>query len=261
LSGGCRSEIFAQEIIFNDPRCPENVLALRDTAHSNIYAFWAVRAFFQNETSLGQELIRQAVQHRPDILAGNPCDLVDKFLVGNCSDDENEDYPTLLKKVFDQLPPELALNSGQFDWALGRGFLLRGGRAAIWDRPQDAQKYFQRAREMNAAVDDSFLSHLTRSLMDYEKEFGSPPTQLIIESLVSQLKEVEDSKSLQRFRGLYAMNRTFQSYYEEDYTKVPGQYLNAIVSNPGNITNRGLMAILFRSLFALGNEKIGSRPA
>jgi hypothetical protein len=258
LSGGCRCEILAQEIIFNDPRCPEDVLALRDTAHSNIYAFWAVIAFFQNETSLGQSFLRQAVHHRPDILAGNPCDLVDKFLVGNCSDDENEDYPTLLKKVFDQLPPEMALISEQFDWALARGFLLRGARAAIWDRPEDAQKYFQLAREMNAEVDDSFLSHLTRSLMDYEKEFGSYSAQQILKNIESYLQDMTDTRDLQQLKGLFAMNYAFQCYQNGEYRKVPKQVLKAFLIDSRNVYNRGLHSVLFRSIIkslSLKNSK------
>ena len=248
IPGGCRSEILAQEKIFNDPRCPVNVLALRDEAHANIYAFWAFRAFVQDETGLGEELIHRAIQYRPSILNGKPCELVE-FLVINCSDDENEDYQSLLRKVFDQLPRDISSLSGQFDWALPRGFLLKGSRAAIWDRPEDAEKYFQYAKQFGAKIDESFLSHVTKSLMDYEMEFGSESSQRVQNILLSYLKGLADARELRQLRGMLALNHAFQSYHDECFDKVPELVLQTMVAYPKYIFNRGLYAILFRSFY------------
>lgn len=260
LSGGCDFEIAAQKSIFNDPRCPEHVSGLRDVAHANIYMFWAFRAFVQNETRIGQELIRKAVQHKPAILNGNPCEFVE-FLVINCSDDENVDYAGLLKSVFDQLPQEISSLSKQYTWALGRGYLVKGARAAIWDRPEDAGRFLGQAKTMGAKIDESFLSHLTKGLLDYEMEFGSRSAHSKLQSALSLLDGIADPGSTQRVRSLFAMNRAFQSYQYGDYDKVPSRILKAMIVDPGNLANRGLYAILFRSLFGSRNAVDGTEIA
>ena len=260
LSGGCNFEISAQKRIFDDPRCPEHVSGLRDVAHANIHMFWAFRAFVQNETRIGQELIRKAVQHKPAILKGNPCEFVE-FLVINCSDDENVDYAELLKRVFDQLPQEISSLSEQYAWALGRGYLVKGVRAAIWDRPEDAGRFFEQARISGAKVDELFLSHLTRGLLDYEMEFGSRSAHSKLQSALSLLDGIADPGSTQRVRSLFAMNRAFQSYQYGDYDKVPGRILRAMIIDPGNLANRGLYAILFHSLFGARSAANGKEIA
>lgn len=260
LSGGCDFEIAAQKSIFDDPRCPENLPGLRDVAHANIYMFWAFRAFVQYETQIGQELLMKAVQHKPAILSGNPCELVE-FLAVNCSDDENVDYAGLLKSVFDQFPPEISSLTKQYAWALGRGYLIKGARAAIWDRPEDAAVFFGQAKALGVKVDESFLSHLTKGLLDYEMEFGSRSAHSRLQSVLSLLEGIADPASLQRLRSLYAMNRAFQSYQYGDYDKVPGQVLKAMVVDAGNLLNRGLYAILLRSLFGSRREETnGKQP-
>lgn len=256
LSGGCRQEIAAQEKIFDDPRSSKEILSLRHVAHANIFMFWAFRAFVQNETNLGQEFIRRAIQHKPGMLKGNPCELVE-FLVINCVDDENMDYSALLGSVFGQLPQEIStLLSNQFDWALARGFLIKGVRAAIWDRPEDASRFIGQAREDGGRIDESFLSHVTKSLLDYEIEFGSRSAHARLKSVSALLGEIADQKGLRRLRGMFAMNRAFQSYYDGEFGTVPGRILQAMIVDRGNLTNRGLYAILFRSIF--GHRDVGT---
>lgn len=260
LSGGCDFEIAAQKSIFDDPRCPENVLGLRDLAHANIYLFWAFRAFVQNETRIGQELLQKAVRHKPAMLNGNPCEFVE-FLVINCSDDENVDYAGLLKRVFDQLPDEISSLSEQYAWALGRGYLFKGARAAIWDRLEDAGSFFEQAKTLGVKVDETFLSHLARGLLDYEMEFGDRSAHSRLQSVLSFLERIADPVGLQRLRSLFAMSRAFQSYQYGDYDKVLGRILKAMIVDPGNLANRGLYAILFRSLFGSRNAVDGTEIA
>jgi hypothetical protein len=56
LASVCRSEVRNQEKIFEDKRCPNDVLALREIAHANLYMYWSYLAFNQEETELGQHL-------------------------------------------------------------------------------------------------------------------------------------------------------------------------------------------------------------
>ncbi|MEJ1746550.1 hypothetical protein SMA49_26640, partial [Escherichia coli] len=82
-------------------------------------------------------------------------------------------HETLLQSVLAQLPPEVARLSEQYNGAAAQGYLLKGARAVIWDRPEDGRRHFERAAKLEARVDDFFLSTLTRKLLDYEAEFGT----------------------------------------------------------------------------------------
>ena len=171
LSGGCEAEIYAQDKIFADSRCPAEVLALRDVAHKNTYLIWAYRALAQEETALGQKFLREAVRGNPLILEGMLCEMVGFFLI--CSiDDENQDHEALLKRIFAQLPLEMAHLPKQYDWAVARGYLLKGVRAIIWDRPEDGRRYLEQTARLGVQFDESLVSQLTRDLLNYGTEFG-----------------------------------------------------------------------------------------
>jgi hypothetical protein len=137
---------------------------------------------------------------------------------------------------------------------------MKGARAAIWNRPEDAENYFQRAGEFGAEIDETFLSHLVKSLLDYEKEFGNNSALMTHKILLSYLAFITDKKSMQQFNGLYMMNSAFQSYHDENYEKVLGRILQAISFYPKLILNRGLHAILLRSIFRLLGAKRSKKP-
>lgn len=247
LGGGCASEIHCQNIIFDDPRCPEDVLALRHVAHANIYMFWAYRAFAQNETELGREFLRKAVQWNPSILEGSPCELVNALVV-TCSDDENVDHAELLRRVFAQLPPEMSRIADQLEWAIARGFLLRGARAVMWDRPADGRRYFDGALETNAGIDRSYLEQLIQHVLDYELEFGKTAAQNVIEAWSPHLKRLGGRAAVRQFRSLYSINRAFESFYSGKYGSVPGMVITSILNDPKHLANRGVLAIFARSI-------------
>ena len=61
------------------------------------------------------------------ILEGEPCGLL-SFLIAYSVDDERGDLAHSMKRVFEQLPRELSAISSRYDWALTRGYLLKGTR-------------------------------------------------------------------------------------------------------------------------------------
>jgi glycosyltransferase involved in cell wall biosynthesis len=246
LAGGCESELNNQIKVFSDARCPPEVLALRDVAHSNIYMYWACLALAQDETALGRKFVREAVGLKPSLLEGKPCELVHHLLV-NCIDDESQNHEALLQRVFAQLPPEVAGLSEQSSWAVAEGYLLKGTRALIWDRPEDGRKHFERAGSLGAQVDGSFLSTLTHQLLNYEAEFGVEATQNVLHSLTPYLENLGGREIVRDLNGLYSVNRAFRSYHAGDYASVPMTLVHAIANNPKYLANRGVLSILIRS--------------
>ena len=250
LEGGCASEIHCQDIIFDDPRCPADVLALRHIAHANIFMFWAYRAFAQNETELGRNLLRKALHWNPSILEGRPCDLVDALIV-TCSDNEMMDHTDLLKRVFAQLPPEMSQISSQLDWAIGRGFLLRGARAVMWGRHEAGSRYFASAMESKAQVDQSYLAQLVQHALDYELEFGEAAARVILKAWSVNLAKLGGRSIVRQLYSLYSINRAFDGFNSGKPARVPGMVLTAILNNPRHLANRGVAAIFIHSIMQL----------
>jgi glycosyltransferase involved in cell wall biosynthesis len=252
LAAACASELKNQEKILSDPRCPSDVLALRNLAHANIYIYWSYLAFAQDETTLGQEFLRNAVRLKPSIVDGTPCELVNHFLI-NCIDDEKQNHETLLQRIFAQLPPEIAkIPSEQYDWAIGRGYLLKGTRALIWNRLADGDEYFGRAVDLGIQVDESYLSELTHHLLNYEMAFGDQAVQVVIHVLVPYLEALAGRATTRDLKGLVAMNRAFRSYDHGDYAEVPGMIFRAVATNPKYLANRGVLSILLRTATGTG---------
>lgn len=250
ISVRCQAELAAQERIFTDPRCPSEVRALRHAAFSNTYRIWAYYTLYQDETALGQEFLRETVGLKPAALKGMPPELVN-FLLTCSIDDESENHEAILKRIFAQLPPEMNHLAGHYNWAVARGYLLKGVRAMMWDRPEDGCKHFEQAAKLGVQFDESLISQLAKSLLNYETEFGDAPTQNKIETLTPHLAKLGGRASVRQLIGCYSVNRAFQSYHAGEYVNVRGRIIPAIVNNPKYLVNRGVLSIFLRSIFGV----------
>jgi glycosyltransferase involved in cell wall biosynthesis len=252
LYSRCEAELSAQQRIFTDSRCPVEVIGLRDTAFMNTYRIWAYYAFLQNEIELGQDYFREAVRLKPDILKGIPCELVHFLLI--CSiDDESLNHETILKAIFSQFPPELPQITDQLDWAVTRGYLLKGVRAIIWDRINDGRRYFEEVEKRSVRFDEALISQVTQMLLNYEQDFGETSALNKIQELAPQIEKMGGQTSMRQMFGCYFVNRAFNNYSAGERRQAPKLALKAIKSNPKYIFNRGVLSVIFRSIF--------SRPA
>jgi glycosyltransferase involved in cell wall biosynthesis len=247
LHNKCRTEQEAREKVFSDPRCPNEVRALRDLSFSNNYLDFAVVAFAQEETACGQEFLREAVRLDSTLVEGKPCRMVSSFIAYSISD-ENWDHEALLRRMFGQLPPEMAHLRQQSDWAVARGYLVRAASDIIWNRLEQAQTHLARARESGAQVDESFLHTLTYQLLNYQAAFGATAAQSVLRNLAMYLKQLGTRGAVRRLQAQLSINRAFEDYNAEKYVQVPGQLLNAVARDPRYLTNRGVLAILLRSI-------------
>lgn len=227
--------------------CPEEVLALRDMAFMNMYMAWAYYAFTQNETVLGQEFIREAVRLNQTILDGEPCRFV-QFLVKNSIYDENMCHESLLRSVFVRLPTEMAWLSEQYEWAVARGYLLRGTRAIIWGRHEDGRAHFAKAVDLGAKIDEPFLRKLAHQLLAYEIEFGVAALQDTLRCLAPYLERIGSRATMRWFNACISVNQAFRNYHTGEFAKVPGQVIRAIAKDPKYLANRGVLCILLRSI-------------
>lgn len=241
----------ALDTAFDDSRCPAEVATLRDRAYAIDYLSWAYQGFVQDETLFAQENLRIAVRLDPCIL----CDRASMFLrfLVHASTRDRGEHKTSLRKVFAQLPSEMGWLSNQCDWAVARGYLLRGARDVMWGRLEEGNAHCTRAAQLGATIDENFLRGLTDQLLNYEAEFGRNAAQDVLSNLAPYLEQIGDGPSIRWFKGLFAFNRAFRDYRDGLYANVPLNVLSAISHDPTYLTNRGLMAILIRSL--LGRKR------
>lgn len=253
LEGGCKSELYAQDKIFADPRCPADVLALEALAHANIYLIWAFRALAQGVTALGNEFLGAAVRLKPTLLRGTPCELTNYFM-SSAIENEWQDHAALLKKIFDQLPAEMTSLAGQYDWAVTRDYLLKGVRAILWDRPEDGQRHLEQAAKRGMVFDRTLVDELAYTLLEYEMEFGEERTQSKLRALASNLEKFGGRAAGRKLIGCYAVNRAFQNYRNGEYRQVPQRLMPALANEPKYLANRGVLAIFVRSIYGMWME-------
>jgi len=258
LAAKCRAELACQDMILNDPRCPADVTALRDTAHANLLLIWSYLALVQQEFDLGYALLSEALTLRPTLVKGAPCELVE-FWAATSAADKRMELETLLERLMRpssvsdaRLPPELARLTEQYEWAVGRGYLLKGAHAAFWEQPAEANRYFEQAALHHAQIDQVFAQGLVTRLMDYEAEFGAAATRAVLQRLTPFLEKIGGRSSPRRVLGNYWIQRAFASYQSGERNRVPGSVLRGVVNDPKYLVNRGVGAILLYSLVQKG---------
>lgn len=232
--------------IFADPRCPQEIRSLGRMALKHHLMVIVSLALIQNETELAHKYARELVELDPSVTEGEPCELVD-FLLSECIADESVDHEELLRRVFAQLPPELARLSSRYDWAVARGWLWKGIRAVLWGREEDGRARFARALERNAGLDDALMQLATYHLLGYEKEFGTEAAMTVLSDLRSQLNRVTKGGG-DKLESSYLVNRAFERYRSGKYEKVPSMVLRAWGKDPSYLTNRGVLSIFLRSM-------------
>ncbi|MFN8445501.1 MAG: glycosyltransferase family A protein [Caldilineaceae bacterium] len=239
------------ERIFADPHCPNAIRSLRDHAYRLNYIVWGDLALLQNETELGHFYLRNALRHEPTILQGRPSEMA-QYFAWSASCDDNFDHVDLLKLYFDRMPPEYASLKEEFNWAAGRGAMLKGIRALMWNRPEEGRRHWQEALRWQPEIDEAFLRKIADDLFNYEFEFGAERAQEVWQ-LIQSAFTVFGPKITRQLRSIYYVNRGFKSLHNGQMKVARRMTLDAIVNQPRYLANRGVMAMLLRSI-------VGIRP-
>ena len=246
LAGRIDDYTRALEEIFADPRCPVKVISLRNIALVNRYLEVVFYAFAQDETSFGQDILNKVQKINPDVFDGFPCRLVNEILHSSIID-ENQNHETLLLNILNQLPACIPDLTEQFEWATRVGYLIRGLNAVMWNRYEDGEAHFTRARELEAKIDTSYIDKVAYELLNFEQEFGENSSEVILSKLTTNLRMIDRGKSIDRLTSKLLINKAFANYQKGNYGKVPKMVLQAIVHDRKYILNRGILSILIKS--------------
>lgn len=250
IEQNCKDELACQEIIFSDPRCPEEVSNMRFLANSIINVMWANVAFTQSETELGRKFLQDVIQLNPAGFLGVPSPFMN-FVMGYCIDDESYEYETLLGQLFGQLPLQIPNVLPNYLWALSRGSFIRGVRALIWDRQEDADRYFSRAVELKFEMDEESVKQITHELMGYEMCYGSEAAMEMLSKLSSKLESVTGRRSTSWLKGSFFINKARRDASDNGRRVAPATILGAIAGHPKYLFDRGILTALLKSLVGL----------
>jgi GT2 family glycosyltransferase len=237
----------ALEKIFNHPDCPTEVSRLRATALMGHYQISSGLAFLQQETELGQELLREAIRLVPAIVEGAPCPYVE-LVTHLSSSDESCNHVAQLQTLFSQFPPELEDLLPQKEWAAARGYLIKGFGALMWQGYDDSQMHFDRARQLGARLDAAYLSKLVDQVVNYQAEFGPEQARQVAARFAAAIEKFGGRAGVRYFHGLMSLHNAFHFYRQQDYGRVPKEMVRALLLDPRYLSNRGSLAILCRSL-------------
>lgn len=247
LDKRCRSELKCQEIVLSDPRCPQEVVALKNIAFMNTYLIWAYFAFLQKETGLGANYLREAARLKPAIIEGNPCELA-RFIAYYGTTNSSQDPEELTRRFFTHLPQELNVMSPQLNWAIGMEYLYRGSQHTIWGRDEAGRESFKQAKNYHAVVDEEFIRKVVNDILDYEAAFGTVAAQTVANKLSPQLEMVGGTGNAHKFTALLSVNRAFKSYRENNFKQVLALVMKAVTNDPAYLKNWGVWSMLARSL-------------
>ncbi len=250
LEKKCEDELACQEVIFSDPRCPPEVSGLRSLGNSVIRMMWANVAFTQRETGVGRKLLWEIAQSAPSLFYGNPS-LFMTFLMGYCVDDESHDYETLLETIFKQLPTETPNVLGNYLWAVARGNYVRGMRALLWNRADDAEKYFSLARDAGFQIDENFIQQGTHELLGYAMSRGTASVLSQLDELTQTFGKYLGTSGAKWLIASFLVNVAEQQFRTGSRKKVPGLLWRAFRNHPRYLTDRGVVSMFIKSLIGV----------
>jgi glycosyltransferase involved in cell wall biosynthesis len=254
LSERCQAELACQEIIFSDPRCPQEVKNIKNLAFSNTYIMWAYTSYMQEEYTLAKDFLAHAFNLNPSFFADDdPCPFLNSWLlwVSAGTVDYVRGHEEILRSIFDNLPQELQYLKNKRDWAITRSYLLKGLHTMLWGERDEAENFLQTAIEKGANIDIHAMNMLSDELLNYDAELGDVADQRIIDNLAGLLAKFKQKQSARFLVGFYAINRAFRNFQNNKYDLVPADVLNAIKNHPRYLLNKGAMSILIRSIFRL----------
>lgn len=251
LEKNWQEELACQELIFSDPRCPPAVLSTRGRARMVITLMWANVALAQGETALARRLLSEVARVSPACFEGRPSFFL-SFLVGYCADDESEDYAALLDRIWPQLPPEVPETLSGYLWARPRGHLLRGVRALIWGRLEEARHHLARAAEFGVTIDEEFVQQVTHELRGYELHCGADAARAMLATVGSGLAPYIGRRSAGWIEVGYLADRALHRHRAGSRDRVTADLVRAVTHHPRYLLNRGVASVLVKSLFGVG---------
>jgi glycosyltransferase involved in cell wall biosynthesis len=232
--------------IFSDPRMPLEVHALKGRSQASNCIVWATEALRQEETCMGLEFLRQAVEYNPAVLDGAP-NAITHFLTYDAIYDEKQHHPDIYRRVIAQLSDEYDAVRRQAQWGIARGWLIKAYRSWIWQSVPAGRTFLKEAVAAGASFDDPFMREVVHELLAFENEYGSEAADAIAVAIDADLRSIVPDRRVPSFAAVLQLGRAFSSYEAGLYAGVPKHVLRAIRFDSRHVRNRGALAIFVKS--------------
>jgi GT2 family glycosyltransferase len=245
----------ALETAFTDPRCPSEVVELRRSAQAQVYLAWACQEALQADTQLMAAHVEEAVALDNSLRADAGSRLL-RFLIFACMR-AGDDHEAPVHRLFGVLPAAVPGLRNRRDEAVGRGYLLRAVRAAMWGRDEEAHACLCRAADFRVRPDELDLRNWTDELLCYAATFGVALAEVVLQRWTQSLEALGAAAEARWLRGCYTVNRAFASYRAGNYIEALSESRRAVCSHPAYLAERGVLSMVGRSLVAT----LGLAPA
>jgi hypothetical protein len=231
---------------FMDSRCPAGVLAVRDEAYSTVFLTNAFQAASQGDAALVRAWFGEAVRLAPPLLDNDGEPVLREVL--HMATRDGGDHEARLERFFGALPPAFTWLGRARDSVVARGYLLRGTRDMMWGRHETGRALLDAAARCGARVDEPALQAVAFQLLNFERAFGRTAAAGAVADLSRAWEPLGGVTPGRRLQGHIRVHRAFTHYRRGEYAQVLADATAAIINDPSYLTNRGVMAILLRSL-------------
>jgi hypothetical protein len=121
-------------------------------------------------------------------------------------------------------------------------------RAALWDRVEEGRASIDRAAELGAELDHVFWQFVTSHLLNQAEEFGEDAASAALVRVAWGVRRVGGRRAAGQLKACYLVNRAFRAFRVGDTARVPGLVVRALANDPSYMANRGVMAMMLRSV-------------
>lgn len=235
---------------FSDPHCPEDVLTHRNLSYAKHYLLWGIIAFIQGETDFGQELSLKAIELDPSLALGMPNQFLETIVTWSVMD-ESEDHEQMIKRIMDQLPNNLKPLTKEYEWAIAKGYLMKGIRAIMWSDEDKGYKYFKAAIKKGPKFSKDMQNWLVVQILNYKHELGDNATSQVLHRFSDYFVKVGLQNEYKQMMGSFFINQAFDDFRVGLNLNVLKETSQACLNNPEYFTNRGVLSIFFRSILGM----------
>lgn len=233
------------EAIFSHPDCSGSLLYLRESALARIYLKFSYEAFVRGDGALGRELLRSSIYLDRSILDVQAARFFLFLIVKSVNEDDHQNRIT---QVFEQLPAEMMWMMPRMNEVIARGFVLRGMRAVLWGRFDEGKLDLAEAVKLGCRIDQYFYFALGEEMLSCESVYGPANVDSALHVITPYLEKMSAPPIVRWFKGEFFANRAFREFNSGRYSIAIRSIRYAILAQPIFMTNRGLLATLFRSL-------------
>lgn len=243
--------------ILADARFPTDLTGLEQRMRANIDLTWAYEALLNGNSSLGQQLLDTALGRCPELAEFDLGEVGHFFLHQSLLD--GGDHERALAQVMASIPEEHIALAAKGEKLIVRGHLIRGIRELMFGRTDNARTHFERVSSSGYEVVEPLSDWLVNQILLVERYRGRERAEVLLDHLDAELAALSNARQRRSIRARVELGRAFAAFDRRRHRAVIRNASRALLYETGNLTNRGVLSILGRSLVAYARAQVVPR--